>query len=485
MSKRLDSSKIVNSVVEVNKIIPHPDNPNTHPDAQIAQLAASHEEFGQYRSVVLWKRSNGQYIQVAGHGYLEGARREGVTSIRADILPEDADPVTIKAILVADNLHAHNSSTDDELLATLLQEQSDAGFDLAGLGTDDETLRQMLEALGDEYAADGHQGDEEDEFEQEVDEEQTRVQVGDVWALGRHRIACLDSLDPATYEKLFSDVNPQMIWADPPYGISIVATNVYVGGGEAYDIPFGGVKNRTRGDVGGGASHIRKTGKPYIADRLERLGTVGGAKPFGSKNKGSIGGTNPQGSKNNLRSAPKIEVGKYAPVIGDDTTATAIAAYRPCADFFPSAIHFWWGANYYANALPPSKCWIVWDKENTGNFADAELAWCSHDSAVRIFKHMWNGLMKDSEKGQRRVHPTQKPIALASWCYEKYGKEEDIIYDPFLGSGMSLIAAENTNRTVIGCELSPDYINVILTRWETLTGLQATLLERIEEAAHA
>lgn len=160
MSRRLDSSRIVNEVVEVSKIVPHPDNPNTHPDTQIAQLAASHEEFGQYRSIVLWKRTNGQYIQVAGHGYLEGAKREGATTVRADILPEDVDPVTVKAILVADNLHAQNSSPDDELLATLLSEQQDAGYDLASLGTDDETLRQMLEALGDEYV--GSDGDKED-----------------------------------------------------------------------------------------------------------------------------------------------------------------------------------------------------------------------------------------------------------------------------------------------------------------------------------
>jgi DNA modification methylase len=94
-------------------------------------------------------------------------------------------------------------------------------------------------------------------------------------------------------------------------------------------------------------------------------------------------------------------------------------------------------------------------------------------------------MLKDSEHGQKRVHPSQKPCALAQWCYEKYGKEQDIIFDPFLGSGMSLIAAENTNRTVIGCELSPDYIDVIITRWETYTNQTAQLIERVEEVAHA
>lgn len=85
------------------------------------------------------------------------------------------------------------------------------------------------------------------------------------------------------------------------------------------------------------------------------------------------------------------------------------------------------------------------------------------------------------------VTACQKPIALAEWAFEKYGSEQDIIFDPFLGSGISVIAAEKMpgERKVIGCELSPDYINIILSRWEKLTGQQATLLERAEETTHA
>src|SRR5438874_12716654 len=76
---------------------------------------------------------------------------------------------------------------------------------------------------------------------------ETRCKPGDIWQLGRHRIGCLNSLDPEQVRRLFTDAIPNMVWSDPPYGIEIVATNVTVGGGEAYDIPFGGVKNR--GDV--------------------------------------------------------------------------------------------------------------------------------------------------------------------------------------------------------------------------------------------
>ena len=481
MSKRLNAEAIINKVVSVDLIDPHPDNYNQHPDEQISQLASSHAEFGQYRSVVLWQRPGGRYVQVAGHGYLQAAKGEGTTEVRADVLPEETDPVTVKALMIADNEHAKHSVTDDEMLAHLLQEQMDAGYDLAAMGSDEESLRQMLEALGDGYMGTG--GDEdEDDFEAEPDEEQTRVRLGDIWKLGRHTIACLSATDPTTYEKLTQGKDVQMVWSDPPYGISIVATNGYVGGGEAYDIPFGGVKNKKHGDVGGGAAHIRKTGKSYLQDWQEKknglapkgLGTIGGAKPFGSNHvRGSDGAAN------------LVDVGKYAPIVGDDSIETAVVSSQLCLELFPKAVQIWWGSNYYAHMLPPSSCWIVWDKENTGNFADAELAWCSDKSAVRIFKHMWNGMLKDSEHGQKRVHPSQKPIKLAEWAFEKYGNEQDVIFDPFLGSGMSLIAAENTNRTVIGCELSPEYINIILSRWENHTNQTAQLISRAEEVAHA
>src|SRR5215469_13856820 len=98
---------------------------------------------------------------------------------------------------------------------------------------------------------------------------------------------------------------------------------------------------------------------------------------------------------------------------------------------------------------------------------------------------MWKGMLKASEHGQRRVHPTQKPVKLAEFCMEEWGSENDIIFDPFLGSGITVIAAERLGRTVCGCELSPEYIDVIVRRWEQETNQTATLVERRgEEVAH-
>jgi DNA modification methylase len=87
------------------------------------------------------------------------------------------------------------------------------------------------------------------------------------------------------------------------------------------------------------------------------------------------------------------------------------------------------GGNYFV--LPPSKCWLVWDKVNSGDFADAELAWTNLDKAVRIFRYMWNGMLK--EKPEYRMHPTQKPRALFSWCLNQAPKDVRTVVDPYAG----------------------------------------------------
>jgi site-specific DNA-methyltransferase (adenine-specific)/modification methylase len=179
------------------------------------------------------------------------------------------------------------------------------------------------------------------------------------------------------------------------------------------------------------------------------------------------------------------ECNEFSPVIGDD---------KPFDPSFilslPAQIRIIWGANYFSDKLPNTSSWIVWDKREgipSNDNADCELAWTNAGGPARLFAHRWNGMIKASEQGERRVHPTQKPVALAEYCFDKYGSEQDVIFDPFLGSGISVIAAEKMpgERKVIGCELSPAYIDVCITRWEQLTGQQATLLDRVEEATHA
>ena len=116
------------------------------------------------------------------------------------------------------------------------------------------------------------------------------------------------------------------------------------------------------------------------------------------------------------------------------------------------------GGNYYADLLDPSPCWLVWDKDNSGNFADCELAWTSFKTAVRKFKWRWNGMLQeDMCHKEERIHPTQKPVPLFVWILERYSKPGDLVLDPFLGSGTTAIACLRTGRHFIGIEKHEPY----------------------------
>jgi DNA modification methylase len=95
---------------------------------------------------------------------------------------------------------------------------------------------------------------------------------------------------------------------------------------------------------------------------------------------------------------------------------------------------------------------------------------------------LWKGLIKGSEHGQKRVHPTQKPVALAEWSFD-YFKEVKSVLDLFGGSGSTLIACEKTNRACYIMEFEPHYCDVIVKRWEDFTGKKAVLLTQTEETA--
>jgi DNA modification methylase len=165
----------------------------------------------------------------------------------------------------------------------------------------------------------------------------------------------------------------------------------------------------------------------------------------------------------------------------DDTIDYAVEAYNIVEGVLQVKRQVWWGANYYCHALPQSNNWFVWDKrveeKQKDTQSDCELAWVkSKWSSVRIFRHLWKGLIKGSEHGQKRVHPTQKPVALAEWSFD-YFKEVNTILDLFGGSGSTLIACEKTNRHCLMMEFEPHYCDVIVKRWEDFTGKQAVLAE--------
>jgi len=282
------------------------------------------------------------------------------------------------------------------LLKLELSALDQIGFDLSVVGFDDDELSGLV--IDEDIA--GGLTDEDDV--PEVTEEPVS-KAGDIWLLGEHRVMCGDSTDGGDVAVLMNGEKADMVFTDPPYGISIVSDGGKVGG-----------------------------------DSLAKTGD-------------------------------------YATVAGDDSIDVAVEAIK-IIKTLGADVEIIWGGNYYANYLDNSSCWIVWDKRGEmagNNFADCELAWTNQKTAVRKFTHLWSGMIKASEHGSKRVHPTQKPIALAEWCFDNYGKECNTVLDLFGGSGFALMACETRSKNGMIMELSPNYVDVIIKRWQDYTGKQA------------
>jgi site-specific DNA-methyltransferase (adenine-specific) len=131
-----------------------------------------------------------------------------------------------------------------------------------------------------------------------------------------------------------------------------------------------------------------------------------------------------------------------------------------------------WGANHFMEkVMRGSPSWIIWDKENGENdFADAELAYTSHKKAARIFKFRWAGMLQgDMKNKEKRIHPTQKPVALYNWILANYAKPGMRILDTHLGSGSIAIACHYAGQHLTACEIDPDYYAAAVERIERET----------------
>lgn len=169
----------------------------------------------------------------------------------------------------------------------------------------------------------------------------------------------------------------------------------------------------------------------------------------------------------------------YMPIIGDDTTDTAKESYNVAASVTDNQIIF--AGNYFTDFLRPSRCWIVWNKKvaKDFSFADGELAWTSFNANLKIYDFLWSGMLREGDRkaeGEKRVHPTQKPVGLMANILRDFSKEGDKVLDCFGGSGSTLIACEQTGRKCYMCELSEHYCDVIIQRWENFTGRKAERL---------
>lgn len=248
----------------------------------------------------------------------------------------------------------------------------------------------------------------------EVDDEHEPItKLGDIWQLDKHRLMCGDSTDKATVERLMNGEKADMVLSDPPYGMYL-------------DTDFSGA--------------------------IGSLGRKGGTRG-----------------------------NKYDKVIGDneDFKPELITIFFDNFNYCKEIFLF--GADYFAEILPNKNngSWLVWDKRKESQ-ADAigsefELIWSKNKHKRRMLRHDWFGFLssENAKDAQHRVHPTQKPVTLLADIIKQWGDGCNIIVDLYGGSGSTLIACEQLGRRCYTMELDPKYCDVIIKRWENLTGKKA------------
>jgi DNA modification methylase len=137
------------------------------------------------------------------------------------------------------------------------------------------------------------------------------------------------------------------------------------------------------------------------------------------------------------------------------------------------------GGNFYD--APAASCWLVWDKLNTGDFADCELAWTNLPKAVRRLRYMWNGMLRQNNE-PRGDHPTQKPLGVMRWAIQQLPNECGTIIDPLMGSGTTGVAAVKLGRQFIGIEIEPKYFDIACRRIEQATKQPDLFIEQPKPA---
>lgn len=402
---------------KLSELTPYANNPRLN-DGAVDAVMASIKEFKFRVPIIIDK--NG--VIVAGHTRLKAAQKLGLKTVPC-IVADDLTPEQIKAFRLADNKVGELAGWDFEKLDLELEE---IDLDMTQFGFDD-LPEEETESTGDE-----------DNAPEPPEDDNTVTKKGDVWLLGRHRLMCGDSTDKNDVSLLMKGATADLLLTDPPYGVSIV---------------------KGAGKIGG--------------DKPPTFGTV---EKFGSR------GLSFKGTTHNEYKKPIVAATEYAPIIGDESTDTARESYEIARGITDIQVIF--GGNYFTDFLPPSRCWFVWDKGMPDGtpFAQCELAWVSKDGNVKLFKRLWAGLCREgarSVEGVKRIHPTQKPVSL---CEDILGQFKDCktVLDLFGGSGSTLIACERTKRKCYMMELSPQYCDVIIERWQALTGEDA-VLERTGE----
>jgi DNA modification methylase len=411
------------SLLAIGELVPAAQNPRKHSRQQVRAIARSSEAFG-FNAPILIDR-NRQIV--AGHGRYEAAKLLGLAQVPVVFL-DHLTETEAKAYRLADNKLTDRSSWDDAKVAAQLKELSELvlDFDIEAIGFELPELDVRIQSLDDPDVVDNA-----DEFDAATG---PAVSIaGDLWLLGANRLYCANALDPSAYATLMKDEEAAVVFTDPPYNIKVDGNVAGISGGITY------------------REFAMASGEMTEAEFTEFLTTV-------------------------FRSA-RAHVRSGALIYG-----------------FMDWRHMWeiLSAGRAAELLLVNLC--VWSKTNAGmgsfyrsrhelvfvfrNGKEAHLNNIQLGRFGRSRSNLWthpgvNGFGRKGTENLLALHPTVKPIALVADAILDCTKRDDIVLDPFIGSGTTILAAERTGRRCFGIEIDPVYVDTAIGRWEQLTGRKA------------
>jgi DNA modification methylase len=402
----------------IDRLVFYARNPRKN-DAVVDRMCASIREFG-FKIPVL-ARSDGEVVD--GHLRLKAARKLRITEVPV-ILCDEWTPAQVKAFRLMVNRSVTWADWDDELLALELQELEASGFDLSLTGFDSPEIDSLL-----------LMPEEDPEADDAPPLPGTAVsKIGDLWICGRHRVLCGDSTSPEVVARLLGDRKPGLMVTDPPYGIELDS------------------EWRDRAGLNGCGPAESSYMKKRTAGHTET----------------TISGDTRADWSEAFQLVPSLQIAYvwHASVF----TREVLDGLLRIGFLYPQQIIWNKGrtvltrTHYWYQHEP---CWYV-RKKNAPWFGKAGENSTVWESASPKF------IMGGSDE-QKYDHPTQKPVDLMRRPILNHTKRGELIYEPFLGSGTTLAAAELTERACYGIELDPKYADVVVQRWETLSDKKAKL----------
>lgn len=418
-SKNLITAQIEH--VSIDKLKPYERNARTHSDRQIQQIANSINEFGFTTPVLI----NDNNITVAGHGRVEAAKRLGMKEVPTIRLEHLTDK-QIKAYVIADNKIAENAGWDEEILAIELQNLSnlDLDFDIEVTGFEFAEIDLLIEGIDDE-------DDSADELPDVQDNLPAVTREGDVLQLGGHRLYCGDALKKESYQTLLSKEKAHMIFTDAPFNVPV---NGHVSG-------LGKTRHR---------EFAMATGEMSESEFTLFLTTAHQHMSYFSKDGAIIYSCMDWRHLTEILAAARASgLTMINLCVWSKTNAGMGSFYRSQHEL---VLVFKNGSGKHINNV------------ELGKFGRSRTNIWQYPGASSFGKGRMNTL---------EMHPTPKPVVMIADAIKDCTKRGHIVLDPFAGSGSTLIAAEKTGRVARCIELDPHYCDVIIRRWQELTGKDA------------